>query len=415
MPPFAKNALMRQPIQLIADQFRAPIAVLVCCLFSSCSLAGAEPPVLPDGTTPSRLATAEQPSLSTSERQTLVAALGAPSFAEREKAATKIMAVGADMLPELQAAAKENRDPEVRLRASHLYGRVATRDFESRAERFLAGHTDDDLLPGWSAVAPVLGDNRPTRELFVEISRAYPELAKAYERAPRERSIAADKAAEAIMNALTVEMRSPLPADAFALLLIAGDADVPVSLPVERALLSMVMKGSVRSVRTEAPLETAYDDLLSRWIRRSRAEHRQELLWLSMQDNLSAGGALALRTLHESTNPTTLQMALQAAARFAEPKDAPLIKHLLDDARPAGDGAAFMGEAGRLETRISDVAMAAIAVIHGKSLQEIGFPHAREHPNVAFQVESLGFSPGDKEARKQVRQRIEKLLAPEQR
>lgn len=414
---------MRQPIQLIAGRSPSAIAVLAIALLTSCVIpfgaqqtAAAEESPVAEDSEEVQPSVAEQEPLSAMERQSLIVALGANSFAARENAAAEIMAVGAPLLPDLQTAVEKSRDPEVRLRASILYRRVATRDFETRAEQFLASETPGDLLPGWSAVVPVLGDHRATRELFVEISRSYPDLAKAYEGAPRERVVQAEKAAEAIIDSLTVEMRPPGPADALALLLVAGDPAVPVSRQVERTLLSMVRLASVKRIRAETTLESIYDDLLSGWIRRSGSQYRQEILWLTMEDNLPAGGALALRTLHEAHNPTTLQMALQTAARFAEPKDTPLIEDLLEDDRPAGDGVAFMTESGeRIETRISDVAMAAIAVIYDESLEEIGFPYAREHPKVGFQVESLGFPLADKEARKRVRQRIDKLLAPEQR
>ena len=181
------------------------------------------------------------------------------------------------------------------------------------------------------------------------------------------------------------QMRLPLPADAIALLLVAADPDVPISLPLERTLLSTVNKGSVRHRSHAAPLKKAYDDLLSRWMLRSRPEHRQEMLWLSMQDDLPVGGELALRTLTETKDPTTLQMALQTVARFGEPKDTPRITPLLDDHRPAGDGVAFIAESGeRIETRISDVAIAAIAKIYDESLQELGFPYAGNIPPLAF-------------------------------
>lgn len=407
---------MRQPIQFIAHRSRTVIAaVSIVLLTNGVNAVGGQPAVTEEGLKKVPASAIEQQTKGEAERRALVAALGASSFAERETAASEIMAAGAPLLQELQAASEASDDPEVRLRASILYRRVAKRDFESRAERFLASETPDELMSGWSAVAPVMGDHQETRELFVEISRAYPELAKAYAGTPRERAIQADRTAEAIVDSLTVDRQSPEPADALALLLVAGDPAVPISLPVERVLVRLANSGSVRGIRTQATLAPVYDDLLSRWIRRSGSEHRQEILWLSMQENLPAGGDLALRTLHETNKPATLQMALQTAARFAEPKQASLIEHLLDDDRPAGDGVAFMTDSGeRIETRISDVAMAAIAVMHDKSLEEFGFLYAVEHPNVAFQVESLGFPPADNETRKQVRQRIDKLLTPEQ-
>ncbi len=348
--------------------------------------------------------------------EAMIEALGAPAFADREHAAADVMDAGAGMLPALQEAAESHPDLEIRLRSQVLYRRVARHDFESRAARFLASESPGDLMPGWPAVAPLLGDHSAARELYIEISRDYPALAAAYGGTPRDRAAEGDQAADAIVAKMMQARILPDPADAVALLLVAADPAVPVSLPVERTLLSLVQKASVTEIRKQAPLAPRFDELLSAWIRRSLPEHRQEVLWLSMQNDLAAGGALALRTLHETDNPAILQMALQAAARFAQPKDTPLIVHLLDDQRPAGDGVAAIAENGeRIETRISDVAMATLAQIHDASLAELGFRFARTHPKVAFAVESLGFPAGDETARQAVRQQIDALIEPVRR
>jgi hypothetical protein len=345
-----------------------------------------------------------------------IAALGAETFAAREQAAADVMAAGAAMLPALQEAAESHPDLEIRMRSQILYRRVARHDFESRAARFLASESPGDLMPGWPAVAPLLGDHSAARELYIEISRDYPALAAAYGGTPRDRAAEADLVATAVAEKMMQHRMLPDPADAVALLLIAADPAVPVSLPVERTLLSLVNKASVTTIRNQTPLAPRFDELMSAWIRRSLPEHRQEVLWRSMQDDLEAGGALALRTLHETDNPAVLQMALQAAARFAQPKDTPLIVHLLDDQRPAGDGVAAIAEGGeRIETRISDVAMATIARIHDASLADLGFRYARTHPKVAFVIESLGFPANDEAARQAVRQQIDALTEPAQR
>src|SRR6056297_3111446 len=91
--------------------------------------------------------------------EAMIEALGAPAFADREHAAADVMDAGAGMLPALQEAAESHPDLEIRLRSQVLYRRVARHDFESRAARFLASESPGDLMPGWPAVAPLLGDH----------------------------------------------------------------------------------------------------------------------------------------------------------------------------------------------------------------------------------------------------------------
>lgn len=341
----------------------------------------------------------------------LVEQLGAASFQSREAALAELLATGPRALPTLDRL-RATSDPEARKRIDFIRRRLAKDDLEARIDAFLSGSNDD--LPGWKYARPHLGDERTSRELFVEITRRHPELATSLEQPPAERTVALERTAQKLLlTTQSVVSAQPIPADAIALLLVAGDEKTPASELSDAALLRLARHPDVLRGLSDTELKGPLRRLLGRWIPRVSKSRRVDALYLAMQLKLEEGLALARTALSDTDDVEALEFSLRTIARLGEPSDALRIKPLLDDQRAAGQGYAHSDPAGRpLRVVVGDVAMAAVATLNKRGLRDIGFPAAETHPTMAFDVDTLGFpvGPAGDEARQRVRQEIDSLV-----
>lgn len=358
-----------------------------------------------------RAVLSEQQPLKLSERQRseiaeLIEALGSSEFAERERAASRLLQAGLPILDELRRAAKESGDAEIRLRTQQLVKQLTHGDLEARIDAFLKG--EEVGFQGWRDAREILGDSNAIRELFVEVMRAHPDVLTSLEGTARDRVMAMDATVTRIQTAMFIESKFPTRADAFALLLPAIYPDVELNSPFEMLLMDVLRKEAASKLRRDAHLNRPFADLLGRWIRRSTLGNREDVLLTGMAWDSEATLTLAVRTLGESNQAETLAVALQAIARFGDLDHVALIRPLLDDKRAAAEQG--YTRTTLVQTQLGDVVMATIAILHKVPLKEAGFPDASEHPTFGFLVTEVGFPVGDEKARALAREKIDKLL-----
>jgi hypothetical protein len=341
-----------------------------------------------------------------SEIADALGALGSNEFAERERAASRLLQVGLPILADLRRVAKDSSDPEIRLRAQQLVKQLTRGDMEARIAEFMKGA--EVSFEGWRVARGVLGDSIGIRELFIELMKAHPDVLASLEGTPRDRAMAMDSTVNRIQTAMFIERRFPTRADAFALLLPAIFPDVELNAPFENLLISVLQKEAASKLRRDAHLSRPFDGLLGRWIRRSTLTNRDNVLLLGMRWDLDDTLTLAVQTLGESNQTETLGIALQAIARFGTPDHSELVRPLLDDERLATERGYTPSELVR--TQLGDVAMATIAVLHKVPLTEVGFQNASEHRTFGFILTEVGFPVVDETPRKAARAKIDKLL-----
>lgn len=341
----------------------------------------------------------------------LIEQLGAASFQSREAAMAELLTTGPRALPILDRL-RAASDPEVRKRIDFVRQRLAQDDLEARIGAFLSG--DNDGLPGWKYARPHLGDERTSRELFVEITRRHPELTASLEQSAVERTAALEQTAQKLlMTTRSVVSAQPIPADAIALLLVAGDEKLPASELSDAAILRLTRHPDVVRGLTDAQLKDPLRRLLGRWLPRVSKSRRVDALYLAMQLKLEEGLTLARTALGDTDDVEALEFSLRTVARLGDQSDILRIKPLLDDQRAAGQGYLHSDAAGRpLRVIVGDVAMAAVAMINKRGLRDIGFPAAETHPTMAFDVDTLGFpvGPAGDEARQRVREEIDAMV-----
>ena len=87
-----------------------------------------------------------------------------------------------------------------------------------------------------------------------------------------------------------------------------------------------------------------------------------------------------------------------------------------DFAAPQGDDAYAPIQLARLysgrliDTELRDVAVAAIAILNGVPLKEIGMKESARHEKFGFIYEEVGFPKGDQKSRDMARKRIEQII-----
>lgn len=335
-----------------------------------------------------------------------IESLGSNEFAVREQAATDLLQFGLPILSDLRRAAEQTDDPEVRIRAQELIKQLTFGDMEARIEDFLSGA--EVKFEGWRVARGLMGDSSGVRELFVELMKEHPDVLSALEGTPRDRAMAMDAAVNRIQAAMFIQRRFPTRADAFALLLPAIFPDVELNTPFENLLISVLQKEAASKLRRDAQLSRPFDGLLGRWIRRSTLANRDDVLLLGMSWGVDDTLMLAVQTLDETNQTETLAFALQAIARFGNRDHVELVRPLLDDKRLATERGYTAAELVR--TRVSDAAMATIALLNNVPLSQIGFQNATEHPTFGFVLGEIGFPVADEAPRKAARAKLDKLL-----
>lgn len=104
----------------------------------------------------------------------LVLALGSDSFLERDQAQKALWSMGRHSLPALRIALGTDPDPEVRRRCELLLPRAEAIDFESRLTAFLADPEEKfhHVVPGWEKFRGLVGNEPAAREFYVEMLRS---------------------------------------------------------------------------------------------------------------------------------------------------------------------------------------------------------------------------------------------------
>lgn len=388
---------------------------VACCLFSAISVparafgeeGGSAPP-----RGQSDDAAAAQPLLVDEEARGLVMRLGAPTFAEREKALAEILRIGPPISPMLRKAIEESRDPELVQRADFALSKMSIDDLQARLAAFMDGSPESGQqavlwFPGWDRFRELLGDSIPIRELFIAVMRAHPKVIASLTAATADRVAAAEQAVVTVQTNTIQRRQPPSLADGVALLLPLSDAAVAAGGAYERALLSVFVRVHAEA-RRDGQVYKPVSQLLENWMARSRIENRPEVLFHAMQWDLPGTGKLAFQTLVDTNEIQATQLAIQAIARFGTPQDTPKLAKLLEDQRPLAGELIEEPGADRIKITVADAAMAAAAIINQVSLDQIGMSDAARHPKVGFDADRIGYRLGKESVREEALARVAK-------
>ena len=339
----------------------------------------------------------------------LIDELASGTFAVRERAAEKLLALGTPIVPLLRERADKAVDLELKLRSRALIKTLNDGDLQAKIDAFRNG--EDIELEGWPIFRIMFGDGDRSREVFVELMVDYPELVKSFHGTSRDLAMAM----QAITGRLSERLRTPpvnlKVSDGIALLLPVSDDNVPLSPAYERLMMMILRMHPVSRASSDPAIGQRYSQFVNKWISRSTLANRMSVFTFALQTDRPAAYPVAIKSLTETTDAQILAISMQVIARFGRKEDISVIAPFLNDNRPLTT--VMIGRKGSATPLLSDAAMATIAVLNHVPLSDLGYDPSSEHPKFGFIYESLIFSkdePSHAEQRKAVRAKIDQLL-----
>jgi hypothetical protein len=280
---------------------------------------------------------ATAPSASAEQIAALIRQLGSDRFSAREAASDQLAQIGLPAFGALEEASR-SRDREVRYRAERILTLIRRNDLERRLAAFVArtGKADDQL-PAWSRFRAAHGDTTLSRQLFVEMQRAEPELLAALDNNPRDavellgRRLAERQAGQ--LRPGSAALAIP-PAELCAHLFVAGEPDAPLS-SISLALIFGQCRQLSLSPREAAGTEDLVRRMLGRAIARTDARAAATAFALAVQFDLKEGLVPAVKLLEEPTAPANQSgqlAALNYIARMGDESHLGAVERLLENA-----------------------------------------------------------------------------------
>ncbi len=342
--------------------------------------------------------------LGEAELTTLLDSLGAAEFAVRERAAGRLRSLGPGLLPALRQRAKQSPDPEIQMRAGELVEQISRTDLEQRVTAFLDGA--DVRFEGWEVARGIFGDSANSRELFVEIREAHPDLVLALAGTPRRRQEALEEVMLKVQREMFEERELPTRADVIAMLLPANDLNVPLSKPVETLVLRALGLPSAREVLNDPHVGPTAAQLLVGYFERTSPTVRADVLWFAMELEVEESLPIAVETLEQTDEPRILVSALQAIAQFGSKGELSAVKPLFGNQQVVTERGVALDDREQTTT-VGDAALATAAILLEVPMTEVGFPASAKHARFGFLPDDIGLDVEAEEEREAIREEIE--------
>lgn len=346
---------------------------------------------------PARESAAVEPA-SMDEIARLVSQLGSASFAERERATRELVELGIAGRTAL-VEASSSPDAEVRVRARAVLAAVSEADFRDRLEAFLADYDGSrkQTLPGWDQFVSLFGSGRLSRQIFVEMQRAEPELIEAFSKDPK----AAGEAVVARCQSISQQaMQSPREGlislgTVASMLLVGGSPEVSIDEQLGVQVYAwMIYQPVFQKNAVSGVWSPMLKKLLCRWVVKDASPTAtvQNLLFAAAYELKSEALQLATRVLSDEHNHSnTRQYAILIAGRFGGKDELPMIERLLSDKTSCGTFQAN-NPPRQVDLQIRDIALAVAVHLTGQNLRDYGFQAAQPNATTLFQVATLIFN-----------------------
>ena len=301
--------------------------------------------------------------------------LGAASYAEREKAARGLAALGIAAREPLETAL-QHADAEVRGRARRILDYLLDRDFQQRLRAFAADANGSrgENLPGWDRYRETIGEDASARRLFVDMQRSESLLIEAYINEPAKAGRILDARLQALradsfIEDAIFEQRRPV-GQAAALLFVGADPAVPLSEASCDYVATFVRQQSfyqqaAGATRNSAPLKKLLAGWVGRYFGDGRAIHRTNL-FLALEYQLPEGLSLATRMVADPRLEDNVKpIAILAVARFGDRDEVQLLAPLLADAT-------VLQQIDDRQSEVRDVALAGLLHLTGQAPRDYG-------------------------------------------
>jgi len=311
----------------------------------------------------------------------------------REKASRQLIALGIVTRDALERATRQ-QDAEVRARARAILEVVCESDFQNRLAAFSADYDGrlKQTLPAWDQFSAQVGDGRLSRQLFVEMQRAEPELLEAMAEGPKPASAALADRTEQLL-AGRGETLSMLGTQA-SLLFVAGAEGVEVSQLGSLNVYPYIVQSAYQRNRKSPLWPGPLKKIVGNWLAKDDTPEAvvRNLVFATDLELKDEALTIAMRILSSGDSPAKSRMlAIRSVAIFGGPSQRPILEKLLADATSCGMVQA-VDASQPVEQQVRDVALAALLHLTGQNLTEYGFGSAEPYGQDAFQMGAIGFA-----------------------
>jgi hypothetical protein len=327
------------------------------------------------------------------ELEALVRQLGADSYEAREEASRQLSAHGLSALAVLKVG-QEDHDVEIRTRCRRILATVLVLDFENRMKAFIADSEgkQEHKLPSWNRFRKLVGEDKVSRELFVEMLRSESNLLEAAEESPKSAGeMFAIACRELQQMVYSGQGQQPMSLGSAATLIFVGsDAQIPITEHAAMMVYQFVHQPALQQSLSGGPRVEQVRKLLGAWVgRRVGANTAYQNMMLAMQFNLKEGLAPALDMVKSTgTHASQKAYAIVAVGKLGSKDHLPEIEKLLGDASVC---AAYQVNETRISTETRDVALAVLVHLTGQNLKDYGFDRVQSNPQMLFYPYTLGF------------------------
>jgi len=336
----------------------------------------------------------------TDRAEELVEQLDSEDFDQRERATELLIQMGPPAIHALQQALN-HPSPEVRYRAAHILDIINRPPSQEKFAAFVAGtlENDDAAIPGWGSFRDMMGDERETRRLYVQMLTAEWDLLRTFHYSPdnatdafgnRWRELGLEDPFHSVASEVTL-------GTVCTLLFVATDPQVDVSDGMKSTVFFLCCGRQSFSTAMEGDHhQEDLRKLLGRWVMQGGG--RVIKLNLAMRYQLDEGIASAERVLsQEDFVPTydgeavqVKQSALLVLAMFGdEEQHADVLESNFSDETVCPQHNRPPNYA--YETQIRDIALACRIYLAGENPRDFGFGRIRLHSDKLFRTETLGF------------------------
>jgi hypothetical protein len=259
--------------------------------------------------------------------------LGDESYANREAATERLLSFGLQALKLVEQGAKDP-DREIRYRCERVRVMLREIDLQRRLEAFAADvkGEKDHGLPAWNQFSALHGTSSESRQLFVDIFRAEPDLLKTMQ-------IDSKKVSDLVTNRIfmlqqSMQVQQISLGSVAGLMFAAADKDVALSDQSQQMIYQFCYQPAITGTLTGGtPKQVVMRSLLAKFIARSEGWVAYQGLNLAMQYDIKEGlePARKLMKARGSGNPNLWQISMLGIAKLGDDSDLKELAELLDD------------------------------------------------------------------------------------
>lgn len=322
------------------------------------------------------------------------------SFDEREKAEKKIEALGPEILPELRKLHKSpNRfSLETKFRIKRII-----RDLEKQKQFQLADRvgtkklSDEEFqqIPGWKTFSETFDDTPETRQLFLKLYAAEPEIWYAIANSDRNalREIIDFRSFELQYGLLTGKRYDAPPISTLSILFAECRSDLQqMGVPQTWTTYSMAYSKSMREALADTNKDSKqYKKVVSHWITNGKTTPDYNRMYLALRYQLPAGRIPARNIIKQNPAHRNVQIAIFALAKFGDQKDVDLLLPLLKNKTVLSPTRIVDKSKPVFTVQVRDVALTALLVLNKQDPKSYGFSRLRTSSIYLYSQNSAGF------------------------